>query len=185
MTSRDLSDMIFSIKDKITDKEFKDIMDKLSIKNKEEEEEDKVELYEFTYMKMRKPIVFNEGYSFIYNFSNYKIKTKDVVFEQDDIFKQQFLSNQFNWVHTMPFMLTKSKTQKYHILSEGCLGMCANSVNDMFCKNPLADEENSDDDDNDCECENGCDKCMYSIMKKNKGAEIRYRRMIGLSIKKK
>jgi len=48
MTSKELSNMVFAIKDKITDKEFKDIMDKLSIKNKEEEENN---LYEFIYIK--------------------------------------------------------------------------------------------------------------------------------------
>jgi len=48
MTSKELSNMVFAIKDKITDKEFKDMMDKLSIKNKEEEENN---LYEFIYIK--------------------------------------------------------------------------------------------------------------------------------------
>ena len=37
--------MIYDIKEKLTDKEFKDLMDKLSIKNEEEEEC----FYEFTY----------------------------------------------------------------------------------------------------------------------------------------
>lgn len=179
MTAQELSNMVFAIKDKITDKEFKEIMDKLSVKNKEE---DKSELYEFTYMKMRKPTLDKDGYSFAYNFANYKIKTKNVVFEEDDQFKEEFLSNKHNWVYTMPFMLTKSKTQNYYVLSWGCLGMVDNSVIDMYCKNPLADE---DSDDDDCECSDGCDKCMYSSLKKKKGAEIRYRKMIGLSIKKK
>jgi len=184
MSAQELSDMVYAIKEKITDKEFKDIMDKLSVKNKEE---NKPELYEFTYMKMKEPTLVNNGYSFLYNFAYYKIKTKDVVFEtginQNDQFKKEFLSNK-NCIHIMPFMLTKSKTHNYHVLSEGCGGMCDNSVIDMYCKNPLANED-SDDDDDDCECGGGCDKCMYSILKKQKGAEIRYRKMIGLSIKKK
>ena len=47
MTSQELSNMIFNIKDKITDKEFKDIMDKLSVKN----EEEKQDTYELRYIK--------------------------------------------------------------------------------------------------------------------------------------
>ena len=46
MTSQELSNMVFAIKEKITDKEFKDIMDKLSIKNEEEDC-----LYEFSYVE--------------------------------------------------------------------------------------------------------------------------------------
>lgn len=173
MTSQELSNMIFDIKEKLTDKEFKDIMDKLSVKN---EEEDKLELYEFTYMKMRKPTFDRDGRDFVYNFSNYKIKTKDVVFEEDDQFKRELLSNVHNWLHTIPFMITKSKTQKYHILGQGSFGMGANSVIDNYCKNPLADEDTEDDDY--CGCELG-------HLKKKKGATIRYRKMIGISIKKK
>jgi len=180
MTSKKIADSIFNIKEKLTDKEFKEIMDKLSIKNKEE---DKVELYEFTYMKMRKPTLDKNGHSFIYNFANYKIKTKNVVFkndDDDDQFKRELLSNDHNWLHTMPFMLSKSKTQNYYILSQGCMSMCSNSVLDMHCENPLADEDDDDDDDN-----SECDKCIYTALKKKKGEDIRYRKMIGLSIKKK
>ena len=36
MSAQELSNMVFAIKDKITDKEFKDLMDKLSIKNQED-----------------------------------------------------------------------------------------------------------------------------------------------------
>ena len=46
MTAQELSNMVFAIKEKITDKEFKDIMDKLSIKNDEEDC-----LYEFSYVE--------------------------------------------------------------------------------------------------------------------------------------
>lgn len=181
MTSHELADMIYSVKEKLTDKEFKDIMEKLSIKK--EEEEDTPELYEFTYMKMRKPFLDKDEVGFVYNFANYKIKTKNVVFEDDDQFKKELLSNNHNWLYTMPFMLSKSKTQNYYVLSKGCLGMGNNSVIDMYCSNPLADSD--DDDDDECVCEDGCDKCLYTALKKKKGAEIRYRKMIGLSIKKK
>ena len=83
MTSKKIADNIFNIKEKLTDKEFKDIMDLLSIKNKEEEE-DEVELYEFTYMKMRKPQVFkfdNSSSTYGYNFADYKIKTKKIIID--------------------------------------------------------------------------------------------------------
>ena len=48
MTAQELSNMVFSIKDKITDKEFKDLMDKLSVKNEEEKD-----TYEFKYVKTK------------------------------------------------------------------------------------------------------------------------------------
>jgi hypothetical protein len=182
MTSHELADMIYSVKEKLTDKEFKDIMDKLSIKNKKEDEP---ELYEFTYMKMREPTVEKfSRYTFGYNFCNYKIKTKDVVFDEDDEFKKRLLNNVWNGLHTLPFMLTKSENKKYYVLKEACQGMCANSIVDKFCVNPLADDSD-EDEENECECDWGCDKCMYTKMKENKGVEIRYRKMIGLSIKKK
>ena len=44
MTSQELSNMIFNIKDKISDKEFKDIMEKLSIKHEEDKNDDTFEL---------------------------------------------------------------------------------------------------------------------------------------------
>jgi len=76
MTSHELADMVFAIKDKITDKEFKDIMEKLSIKNEEEKD-----TYEFKYVKTKYNLseigcgaCMNEiGYSF-----RQKIKTKKV-----------------------------------------------------------------------------------------------------------
>ena len=182
MSAQELSNMVFSIKDKITDKDFKDIMDKLSIKN---EEEDKLELYEFTYMKMRKPTLDKDGRGFVYNFTNYKIKTKNVVFKENNRFKE-LLSNNDNWIYTAPFRLSKSKTHNYYVLSYGNLDidMCDNSILDMYCNNPLADDDTEDNDDSDCDCDWGCDKCIYTALKKKKGADIRYRKMIGLSMKK-
>lgn len=181
MTAQELSNMVFAIKEKISDKEFKDIMDKLSVKN---EKEDKPELYEFTYMKMREPNLDSDGnLDLHYNFCKYKIKTKDVVFEEDDQFKSEMISNTHNWLYTYPFMLTLSKTQKYWVLGKGCFGMCANSVIEKYCENPLAGSDEEEEDD--CVCVWGCDKCIYPKMKNKKGATIRFRKMIGLSIKKK
>ena len=47
MTTQELSNMIFNIKNKITDKEFKDLMEKLSLKHKEDEND----TYELRYIK--------------------------------------------------------------------------------------------------------------------------------------
>ena len=79
MTSHELSNMIYDIKEKLTDKEFKDLMDKLSIKNEEEEEC----FYEFTYLEQEVSIE-GQGAGDIENFDDIekcylitpKLKTK-------------------------------------------------------------------------------------------------------------
>ena len=73
MTSQELSNMIFNIKDKITDKEFKDLMDKLSVKHKEDERD----TYELRYIK-RDTRLFPTKYRNIGWRLNEKIKTKKV-----------------------------------------------------------------------------------------------------------
>jgi len=70
MTSKEIADMIYNFKDKLTDKEFKDIMDKLSIKNKEEQEEQE-DIYVVRYIK-QKPILSYDGDGDLY----YKFSTK-------------------------------------------------------------------------------------------------------------
>ena len=83
MTSQELADMIFSVKEKLTDKEFKDIMEKLSVK-KEEEEKD---VYEFRYLKTsthmceigcQECVGENIGYKF-----RSKVKTRKVKLSED------------------------------------------------------------------------------------------------------
>ena len=49
MTTHDLSNMIFNIKEKLTDAEFKEIMEKLSIKHREEAND----MYEFIFYKQK------------------------------------------------------------------------------------------------------------------------------------
>ena len=67
MTAQELSNMVFAIKDKISDKEFKDLMDKLSVKNEEEKE---IDVYEFKYIKQKLVMTkFDEGVG-------YRIKSK-------------------------------------------------------------------------------------------------------------
>jgi len=80
MTAQELSNMVFAIKDKITDKEFKDIMDKLSIKNEEEKD-----TYEFKYVKTKYKMakVGGEccgdeiGYKFTQKIKTRKVKLTD------------------------------------------------------------------------------------------------------------
>ena len=184
MASKQIADKIFSIKENLSDKDFKDIMDLLSIKNKEEE--DDVELYEFTFMKMKKPrfIKFpNSSNTFGYNFTDYKIKTKNVIIDKD--VDTDVLTNKNNILQRMVFDLRKIKDKNYYILSNGIFGegMMGNSTKQDIFKN-LFDSDDSDDDDDDCNCDWGCDKCIYKKMKNEKSVNIIYRKMIGLSLKK-
>lgn len=73
MTSQELSNMIFNIKDKITDKEFKELMEKLSVKHKEDESD----TYELRYIKRdtRLGRITNKNIGWR---MNDKIKTKKV-----------------------------------------------------------------------------------------------------------
>lgn len=182
MSAKELSNMVFAIKEKITDKEFKDIMDKLSVKN---EEEDKPQLYEFTYMKMRKPQVFkfdNSCSTYGYNFADYKIKTKNIIIDSN--VDQDVITNKNNYLHKVAFQLSKVKNKNYYKLSQGHFSgngvPIGNCIREDYFKNPLA----TDDEDSNCDCDWGCDKCIFKNLKKQKGVNIMYRKMIGLSIKK-
>ena len=186
MSAKELSNMVFSIKDKITDKEFKDIMDKLSIKN-EKEKEDEVELYEFTYMKMRKPQVFkfhNSCSTYGYNLADYKIKTKNIIIDSN--IDPDVITNKNNYLHKVAFNLSKVKNKNYYKLSKGIFsgGPIDNSIREDYLKNPLASDDEGHDEDGDCDCDWGCDKCIFKNLKKQKGVDIMYRKMIGLSLKK-
>ena len=64
MTSQELSNMIYDIKEKLTDKEFKDIMDKLSLTHKEEK------LYEFQYIEVERNVVSVDGCIKYYELEN-------------------------------------------------------------------------------------------------------------------
>ena len=85
MTSHELADMIYSLKEKLTDKEYKDIMEKLSVKKQEEEEEGAGNVYVLKYVITKIKMTYigveewEEGEREIgYNF-NSKIKTKKVI----------------------------------------------------------------------------------------------------------
>jgi hypothetical protein len=83
MTSHELADMIYSLKEKLTDKEYKDIMEKLSVKKKEEEEAGNVYVLKYVITKIKMTYIgveeWEEGERELgYNF-NSKIKTKKVI----------------------------------------------------------------------------------------------------------
>ena len=180
MTSQEIADKILSLKEEISDKDFKDIMDLLNIKNKEEND---VELYEFTFMKMRKPQVNKfpkSSNTFGYNFADYKIKTKNVIIDKD--VDTDVLTNKNNILQRMAFNLHKIKDKNYYILSKGYFGMVGNSIIEDTLKNPFVSDD--DDDENECDCDWGCDKCIYEKMKNEKFVNILYRKMIGISLKK-
>ena len=92
MTSQELSNMVFAIKEKITDKEYKDLMDKLSIKNEEEDC-----LYEFSYVEQR-PITFCDDDDNIDKYYILKTKLrkkiiKKIVIETASVDLKDFIKN--------------------------------------------------------------------------------------------
>ncbi len=178
MTSKKIADSIFNIKEKLTDKEFKDIMDLLSIKNKEE---DKVELYEFTYLKnkpkMDKMKLNNRKFG--YNFDNFKTKTKIVTIGSNTVFcpnhLKNLIENENNMLQKQTFKITKEKdnnTDYPELLFGGYYGYCS-SVNEKWCSNPYDRDEDSDYNDSNSDSDED-----------RKGVFIRYRKYIGLSLKK-
>jgi hypothetical protein len=84
MTSQELSNMIFNIKDKITDKEFKDIMDKLSVKHNEEQQD----TYELRYVKFKTVLGVTEDSNIAWKMIQ-KIKNKKVKVDSTNL-KAQF-----------------------------------------------------------------------------------------------
>ena len=83
MASQEIADMIFNFKDKLTDKEFKDVMDKLAIKNKEEGD-----MYMVRYIKQKKKLTY-EGHGICYKFdAKYKQKKVKLYDYSDEDFKE-------------------------------------------------------------------------------------------------
>ena len=137
MTSQELSNMVFAIKDKISDKEFKDLMDKLSVKNKEEKEEG---LYIFEYIKQYNhkeyvnpdDIYSSENKQWI-NDLKYKKCKKIIKFESvidGFVDKEKYIQNVIKWVDEgsddVHFYFNKNNNNKnpnkhlYKILSTTC-----------------------------------------------------------------
>ena len=98
MTSQELSNMIFEIKDKLTDKEFKDIMDKLSIKKKEQDDC----FYELKYIE-QKPIVVgrnDEHLDKCYVIKTYyKKKIIKIEIEEDCVLLEDFIKEPASFHH--------------------------------------------------------------------------------------
>jgi hypothetical protein len=98
MTSKELSNMIFDIKEKLTDKEFKDIMEKLSLTHKKEEVQ---QLYEFQYIEVERKVVSIDGIIKYYHLENTrktcvfnKLKTYECDFDID-IVRPSFLWSKY------------------------------------------------------------------------------------------
>tara|TARA_B110000444_G_C18481766_1_gene429472 strand:- start:37 stop:558 length:522 start_codon:yes stop_codon:yes gene_type:complete len=84
MASQEIADMIFNLKDKLSDKEFKDIMDKLSIKKKEEEEDD---TYMITYIKQEHKLTYDDDNGIYYKIEHMYKQRKVKLFDDADFKK--------------------------------------------------------------------------------------------------
>lgn len=84
MASQEIADMVFNFKDKLTDKEFKDVMDKLAIKNKEEKD-----MYMVSYIKQKKKLIKTDEDGICYKIeAKYKQKKVKLYDYNDEDFKE-------------------------------------------------------------------------------------------------
>jgi len=93
MASHEIADMIFNLKDKLSDKEFKDIMDKLSIKKKEE-----YDTYLITYIKQEHKLTSDDDGIYYKIEHKYKQKKVRLFDDNDEDFKKtidEFIDNKF------------------------------------------------------------------------------------------
>jgi len=172
MTSKEIADMIFTLKDKLTDKEFKDIMEKLSIKNKEEQEEQE-DIYEVRYIKQKRKLTHREGGMYYKIEPKYKIKKvklypncinlKDII---DEIIEGMSKDKTFR----IPTFEIIKKNGEYFIRpADEDIIWCNNPYDDKgLCKCGNCDDDDDDDDER----------------AKEKGAFIGFREMLIIDIKK-
>jgi len=133
MTSHELADMIYSLKEKLTDKEYKDIMEKLSVKKKEEEE-GAGNVYVLKYVITKTDMSYidvaeDEEYrkEIGYNF-NSKIKTKKVILGNGNggtwEYIMKYINNNDDAQDIYHFKLYKNKNQypelKYYYGNPEC-----------------------------------------------------------------
>jgi hypothetical protein len=85
MSSQEIADMVFNFKDKLTDKEFKDVMDKLAIKKKDDED-----MYMIRYIKQKNKLTYSADGDGIYYKIDAKYKQKKVKLydDSDEDFKE-------------------------------------------------------------------------------------------------
>ena len=142
MTTQELSNMIFNIKDKITDKEFKDLMEKLSLKHKEDERD----TYELRYVKRITRLCSttrkNIGWRMDEKIKTKKVKLGDVFnFDIDRIIEKQ--NGFFDDIDTRGynFEITIINGVRYISRIEGGVGV-------EWLPNHDVRDEDVDDDDN-------------------------------------
>lgn len=142
MTTQELSNMIFNIKDKITDKEFKDLMEKLSLKHKEDERD----TYELRYIVRNTRLCSttrkNIGWRMDEKIKTKKVKLGDVFnFDIDRIIEKQ--NGFFDDIDTRGynFDITKMNGVRY-------ISRIESGVNVEWLPNHDVRDEDADDDDN-------------------------------------
>lgn len=169
MASQELGDMIYNIKEKLTDKEFKDIMDKLAIKNKEEEGT----IYEVRYIKQKRKLTYSGGGLFYEIEPKYKLK-KVKVLDGEEMMKTLIdemieMINE-NKEHKIPPLNISKKNGEYYF------EFAVNPI--IWCNNPYTktkcDCGNCESDDD--ECEEG--------RAKQRGCYVGFRDVLILSIEK-
>ena len=144
MTSQELSNMIFNIKDKITDKEFKDIMDKLSVKN----EEEKQDTYELRYIKRDTRVgrITNKNIGWRMNdkIKIKKVKLADVcncninrIIEKQNGFFEDIDATRYN------YYITKKDGDRYFGIKNG-------KEVEWLQNHDVRDEDGDVDDEDDC-----------------------------------
>jgi len=169
MASHELAGLIYDIKQKLTDEEYKNIMEKLSIKNKEEGE-----MYEVRYIKQKRKLTYREGGLYYRIEPKYKIKKvklypncinlKDVI---DDIIERMGEDKTFR---IPTFEITKKNGEYFIRPADEDIIWCNNPYDDKgLCKCGNCDDDDDDDDDE---------------RAKEKGAFIGFREILIIDIKK-
>ena len=168
MSSQEIADMIFNFKDKLTDKEFKDVMDKLAIKKKDE-----TDMYEVRYIKQVLKLTHGEGGGLYHKLlPKYKVK-KVKLYDEEEGFKSviddivmDIIANKTDY--RLPNMDITKKNGEYMLIPSGQSVIWCNNPYEKKCN---CSDCNSDDDDDD-------DRA------KEKGAFIGFSRILITDIKK-
>jgi len=169
MTSQEIADMVFNFKDKLTDKEFKDVMDKLAIKKKDEGN-----IYEVRYIKQKRKLTYGDGGLFYKIDPSYKVKNvkipdgdeelKNLIDELIEVIKDN------KSYKIPPIDIRKKNGENYFTFS-------ANPI--LWCNNPYQKKAN-------CECGNcESDDDEDDDRAKQKGAFIGFCDILIVSIEKK
>ena len=165
MTAQNVSPLIYEIKEKITDKEFKDIMDALGVVHKDEEKQD---VYLFKYYKMELDIGRMDN-GRMGNRLKYKYKERKVILE--GCIKNRIERENHNIMDSIKagmnyeFYIIKNKKDR-----EKYPKLCIAHKN-ITTLEPMSLQNDDDDDDDD---EDDYDKLVY----------LEYNDIIPISIEK-